>query len=126
TGERLVEEERRRVLDEGARDEHALALPARQPAELRARLGAEPDPAERVERGAAVRGAERPPPRHARERPHQGDVERVDRVVEPRALGLRDVSEPPRDADAPAQRLELAEQDAEERRLASAVRAEDA
>ena len=45
--------------------------------------------------GQAALGAARPPPpRHAPQRPHQRDVERAHRVVEPRALGLRDDAAP--------------------------------
>ena len=102
-GERLVEEQDRRVLDERAGDEHALALAAGELAELRARER------RRGRRGRARRardarlGAARPPPPgQARERPHQRDVERGDRVVEPRALGLRHVAEAACGADRAA------------------------
>ena len=66
------------------------------------------------------------PPRHARERPHERDVERGHRVVEPRALGLRDVPVRAGTGDRPANRRQLTEQHPEERRLAAAVRAEHA
>ena len=91
--ERLVEEQDRRVLDERAGDERALALAARELAELRARERGEPHAIERLEREAPVSAARPSPPRQARERPHQRHVERADRVVEPRALGLRQVAE---------------------------------
>src|SRR5438309_1345065 len=62
----------------------------------------------------------------ARERPHQRDVERRNRVVEPRALGLRNEPEPGRAPERASQRPQLAEENAKERRLAAAVRAQDA
>src|SRR5439155_7900764 len=65
-GEGLVEEEHRRVLDERPRDEDALALAARELAELRPREAAEPDAVERLHCEAALTPAERPPPGNAR------------------------------------------------------------
>ena len=83
SGERLVEEEGRRVLDERARDEHALALAARELAELAVGEGGESDPLERGSGKTALGAPREPPPRHTGERPHQRDVESGDRVVEP-------------------------------------------
>src|SRR5690242_14186746 len=68
--ERLVEEQHRRVLDERAGDEHALALAAGELAELLAGERGEADAVERGERSAAVGAPDRTPPGHARERPH--------------------------------------------------------
>jgi hypothetical protein len=65
-----------------------------------------------------------PPPRQSRERAHQRDVERRHRVVEPRPVGLRHRARATVELDRPAERRELAEQRAEQRRLATAVRAE--
>src|SRR5205085_6078908 len=95
--ERLVEEERRGVLDERPRDEDALPLAAGELAELLVREPLEPDARERGESRPALAPAERPPPGQARERAHECDVERADRVVEARALGLRDEAKPCRD-----------------------------
>ena len=86
----------------------------------------------RPTRPSAARAAARPPapgplpPRQARQRAHQRDVERADRVVEPRALGLGHVPERARRRETAVYRGELAEQGPEQRRLAAAVRAEHA
>jgi hypothetical protein len=61
-----------------------------------------------------------------RQRAHHGHVEGGDGEVEPRALRLRDVRGPAAHIDPAGLRLELAEQDAEQRGLAPAVRTEDA
>ena len=81
--ERLVEEEDRRVLDERARDEHALALPARELAELAVGEADEADPPERGAGDPAFGAPGDAPPWQAGERPHQRNVESGDRVVEP-------------------------------------------
>ena len=124
--ERLVEEEDRRVLDERAADEHALPLAAGELAELLLRQVAQADALQRRKPERALAAAERAPPRHPRERAHQRDVERGDRVVEPRALRLRDETEPGRNANRAAHHPQLAEECPEERGLAAAVRPEDA
>ena len=70
---------------------------------------------------ARSRAARAPPPGQARDRAHDGDVERADREVQPRALGLRhDPAAGGSQHGAQAWR-ELAEQDPEQRRLAAAV-----
>ena len=86
----------------------------------------EPDALERRARRGAVGAARRQPPAPVRERAHQRDVERAHREVEPRALGLRHVGGPAAQRDAARERLELAEQGAEERGLAAPVRAQHA
>ena len=89
-GERLVEQQQPRVLHERARDQHALALAAGQLAERSSARGRAARPrssASSARRRSARPG--RPPPRQPGQRPHQRDVERGDRVVEARALGLR-------------------------------------
>ncbi len=75
---------------------------------------------------AASRSArgERPPRRRAAVGAHQHDVERADREVEPRAVGLRHVGRPALELDRPAPHRQLAQHRAEERRLAAAVGAE--
>ena len=78
--ERLVEQQDRRVLDERAGDEHALALAARELAELLVARGRR---ARRARAPRARRAARRRPGRRhhgePRERAHQRDVERADR-----------------------------------------------
>ena len=89
-GERLVQQQQRRVLDERPRDEHALALAAGEVAERVARARSARPTRSSASR-ASARSA-RPGRRHhgSREtRAHQRHVERADREVEPRALGLR-------------------------------------
>ena len=86
----------------------------------------EPDALERGARRLALGPARRQPPAARRERAHQRHVERADREVEPRALGLRHVRRPAAQLDPAGQRLELAEERAEEGGLAAAVRAEHA
>ena len=75
-------------------------------------------------REVAVLPAGALPPGQPRQRPHQRDVERADREVEARALGLRHVREPACRRDRPCERRQLAEQQLEERRLPAGVRAE--
>src|SRR5436190_23337 len=82
-GEGLVEQQQPRVLDEGARDQNALALPARELAEGAVGLRSQPDGRERLERGAALDAARPPPPRKAGDRAHERNVERGHGVVEP-------------------------------------------
>ena len=53
-GERLVEQEHPRVLHQGAREQRALALAARQLAEVRVGLLGEADPFERAARGGSL------------------------------------------------------------------------
>src|SRR5262249_21675144 len=77
SGERLVEEEHRRVLHQGAGDENALPLTARELAELRIRNVAEADALERAERELPLAPAGPPPPGDARQRSHERDVERI-------------------------------------------------
>ena len=90
--ERLVEQQHRRVLQQRAGDQHALALAAgerRRSGGGRGRRGRRA----RAPRRAASRSA-RATRRQAgvrRVRAHQHDVERADREVEPRAIGLRHV-----------------------------------
>jgi hypothetical protein len=122
--ERLVEEQDRRVLDERARDEHALALAAGEVAEPRVGEVGEADPVERGVGEDALAPARRAPPRDPRERAHERDVERADRIVEPRALRLRHITEAARRPDRPRERRQLAEQEPEEGRLPAAVRPE--
>src|SRR5262249_19911809 len=114
--ERLVQQEGVRVLDERASPEYALPLPARKPAEHRAGLVAQPDTLERLETALALTPPGRAPPASRRQRSHQRDVERGDGIVEARTLGLRHVAEAPRSRDRSGQRVQLAEQDAEEGR----------
>ncbi len=86
--ERLVEQQQRGVLDERPRDEHALALTAGEIAE--GPLGAvrQADALERVTGERAVGSRRAPPPRHPRDGAHQRHVERADREIQARALGL--------------------------------------
>ena len=64
-GERLVEEHHVGVLQQRARDQHALALPARELAERHAGVLAQPDALERRERAGPIRASRPPPPRAA-------------------------------------------------------------
>src|SRR4051794_41231073 len=73
----LVEQQDAGVLDERARHEHALALPARQLTEARALLGPlESDALERRGGMRAVGPARWQPPASAGEGAHERDVER--------------------------------------------------
>ena len=76
-GERLVEQEHRRVLDERAGEQGALALAAGQLAEADAGLLREPDAVERRAGGLAIGAARRQPPAPVRERAHDRHVERA-------------------------------------------------
>ena len=119
--ERLVEQQHAGVLDERAGDQHALALAARQRAEALARVLGEADALQRSARQRAVGGGHAPVPRRARIGAHQRDVERADGEVQARALGLRDVRCRAGDRDLAGDARKLAEQGAEQRRLAAAV-----
>ena len=124
---RLVEHEQRRAAGDRARDQHALALAARQIAQLAAREVGGVDLFERGARGVAI-GAARQADEAARPLPaHQhelGDRDREDRVE--RAL-LRHVAhaQAGRALDAPRDRRLQPQQRAHERRLAGAVGADD-
>ena len=83
--QRLVEQQHRRVLHQRAGDQHALALAAGELAEALARPILEADARERREARPAVEAAVE---RRAAVGAHQRDVERGDREVEPRPLGL--------------------------------------
>jgi hypothetical protein len=122
TGEGLVEQQHLRVLNESARDEDTLPLAAREQSELGPRHPFQPDLRERLERLRPFAASEPAPPGHPRERSHQCHVEGADRIVEPRALGLWDIAAWRRRVEGPAQRPQLAEQQAEERRLPPSVR----
>ena len=124
--QRLVEQQQARVLHERACQQGALALATGELAEARAGAVGEADALERGRSRRPVGPARRQPPASARERPHQRDVERGDREVEPGALGLGDVGGAAGAVDAPGLRSQLAEQYAEERGLAAAVGAEHA
>ena len=123
--ERLVEEDHPRVLHQRTRDQYALALAAREVAEGRVGLLGQPHGRQRRPRRAALRASGAPPPGQRRDRSHECDVERADGEVQPRALGLRDDGEargcPQRSGHGP----ELAEEHAEECRLAATVGAQD-
>jgi hypothetical protein len=123
--EGLVQEEHRRLLHEGAREEHPLALPAGERAERALLELAQADAPERLSSASSLGTSERPPPRHPRQRPHQGDVERSHRIVEPRALGLWEEATAALHANRSGGRPQQPEQHPEERRLAAAVRSED-
>ena len=124
---RLVEREQLGIGGEGAGDERALALPAGELAEALLHKVLHADAGERAPRLVAI-GAARPPPRperrHATHERHLARGERPDRV---HVLALRHVAdrEPLAPRDAPGDRREGAEQRAEERGLAAAVRADD-
>ena len=85
---------------------------------------ARPTRSSAASREPALGTAGPPPPGQARERAHQRNLQRGDGVVEAGALGLGDGRRRPADLDRPAQRPQLAEQDAQQRGLAAAVRAE--
>ena len=90
--ERLVEQQHRRVLDQRPGQQHPLALAARQLAEaLVAALSSRPTRASACGRRVALRPARRQPPAPVAQRAHQGHVQRADREVEPRAVGLGQV-----------------------------------
>src|SRR5205823_8175084 len=124
--ERLVEEQDGRLLDEGAGDEDALALTARELSELRVGELGESHARECPDRSPPLSRSDRSPPREPRERAHERHVEGGHGIVEARALGLRDEPEPRRDVERAAPRAKLPEQHAEEGRLPAPVRAEDA
>ncbi len=120
-GERLVHQQHAGVLDEGAGDQDALALAAGELAEGLLGQLLEADPGERPRAPARARPGRPPPPRGAGQRAHRRHVERRDRVVEARALGLRDRAAGGADPEAAGKRAQLAEQGAQDRRLAAAV-----
>jgi hypothetical protein len=124
--EGLVEQDDPRVLHERPRHQHALALAAGEVAEGGVRLLGQAHRRQRLARGAALRAPRAMPPGQRRYGAHERHVERADREVQARALGLRDDGEAPRGAQRPRHRRQLAEQHAEERRLAAAVGAEHA
>jgi hypothetical protein len=99
-------------------------MAARELAERAPGLVSQADALERGERRAAVGAARAPPPGQARERAHEGDVERADREVQPRALGLGDDAAASAHLELAGDPRQVAEQGAEERRLAAAVGAE--
>ena len=108
------------------RDQYPLPLASGELSERRLRRLAEADAVERVERARPVGGSRAPPPRPATDDAHQHDVERGDRIVEPGAFGLWHRAAASVDDEEPAPRRELAQQRADQRRLAAAVGAEDA
>ena len=98
-----------------------MALTAGELAEGAVGAIAQPDRRQRVERLAALGPAGAPPPGQPREHPHQGDVQRADRVVEARALGLRDGARAGAETQLAGRRRELAEQHTEQGGLPAAV-----
>src|SRR4051794_1146412 len=120
--QRLVEQHHRRVLDQRPGDQHALALAAGELAEALARPVVEADARERREARPAVEAAIE---RRAAVGAHQRDVERGNREVEPRPLGLGHVGGRAGELGRAAAVRQLPEQRAEERALAATVGAED-
>ena len=102
-GERLVEQQHAGVLDERAGDQRRAGAGRRRARRRSPPRAARGRPA-RAPRAAASRSraARAPPPGQARERAHRRHVERRDRVVEARALGLRHRRAARADAQLPA------------------------
>ena len=123
-GERLVQQHHPRVLNERTRNQDALPLAARELAEPRVSHLREPHVPERTERLRPFVASDSPPPRHTRQRSHQRHIEGADRIVEPRSLGLGHVAARLPHLDRPAQRAKLTQQEAKQRRLTPAVRAQ--
>jgi hypothetical protein len=123
-GEGLIEQQDLRVLNEAACDQDALALPAGELAESLSGKRVEPDFAQCIHRGLALAPPRPTPPGQPRERPHRRYVEGRDRIVELRALGLWDGGAASPDAEGPGERGQLAQQGAQQGRLAAPVRAE--
>ena len=130
--ERLVHEVELRVLDERPRQEHALLLPARELGDL-ASERVHLDAPERVEGRRAVDAARTPQPAEVPVAAHQHDVEHVGREVPVDGAALRHVPDAAavrvvraaEDERPPRGGLDEAEDRADERRLARAVRADD-
>src|SRR5262249_12853719 len=123
--EGLVEKQNRRVLHERPRNEHALSLAARLLPELGVREVCEADPAQGIARKSALPPSVRPPPREPGKRSHQRDIERADRIVEARALGLGNERRGRIPDQLALEWIELPEQQPEERRFPAAVRSEN-
>ena len=131
-GRRLVEQDDRRLLGEGARDDGALALAAGERPERRSASSVELETLERVPGGVAIRGTlacERPEVRRPSHQHVLGDGEprrRLGRLrddrEEPRALApIERRGVPAEKRHAPVVRQQAGDR-AEKRRLAGAVR----
>ena len=129
---RLVEEQELGFDREGARDEHALELPARERADRALRQVGHLDGREGARGRLAVARGERAQHAPAPESPHADDVHHPDRKVGVELRLLRDVAHAPagtrrlfaEHADGSARREEEPEHEAEQRGLSPAVRTE--
>jgi hypothetical protein len=113
------------LLYEGSRDQDALALAAGQVAKGALGEVGHPDRRKRVACIRALGAARSPVPGEARNGAHGRHVECGHREVEARPLGLGDDRDGGMEVDFAAKRNEFAEKRAEERRLATAIRAQD-
>src|SRR3954452_2338950 len=123
--ERFVQQQQLRVLDQRTRDEDTLPLAAGEAAERAVCQLLHADGGERFKGLAPLAPTGAPVPREARDGPHRRDVEGGHREVESGALGLGDERAAGIQLEPTVQRGKLAEECAEQRGLAPAVRAED-
>jgi hypothetical protein len=120
-----VEQQQLRVLHEATRDQHPLALAAREVAEGVAGAVIDADSRQGGVRDLSVKVAGASPPGQAGERAHQGDVEGGNGEIEPGALGLGNGGRAAIDLDRAAHGPQLAEEDAQQGGFAAPVGAEE-
>jgi hypothetical protein len=131
TGRRLVEDEQIRARGECLREERALLLPSREPAQDRPSLAREVDSFDRLVDDGAITATEEP----ARNEAASDDFADRHRRVDAELCPLREVSDPssarelgcrlPEQERLAPPRLLEADRDTQERRLAAAVRPGD-
>ena len=122
----LVEQQQAGVGGQGPGDQGALALAPGHVAEGVTGPVGEPDHGQRFCCHLPVLPARPPPPRQSGERAHRRHVEAAHRVVEAGAVGLGDGRAGNPDFERAGEGSQLSEQRPEERRLAAAVRPEQA
>ena len=132
--ERLVEQQQPRAARDRARHQHAATLPAREPPDLAAGQVGEADALDGLGGVVAVLGGPAAERTGMAPAAHQHDVAHADREVPVDLVDLGHVGDvgarlsdgAAEDADLAAQRADEAEDRLEERRLARAVRSDDA
>ncbi len=132
-GKRLVHQQQRRLLGQGARDEHPLALAPGELADLTAGEGRQPHALQALRHDAPVLLAHPPQPAHRCVAAHLDDLPHGDREVPVDGVALRHVGHavqrrlrgPPVDGHLPGVDGHQAQARLQQRRLARTVGADD-